>query len=59
MGFTFEGAGTFAVLAGQTVTFHCNSPNLTAALVNSVTLLRRAAPGEPRRTISRFRLTGD
>ncbi|NKE56760.1 hypothetical protein FXN61_07905 [Lentzea sp. PSKA42] len=39
-------AGTFAVLAGQTATFHCNSPNLTAALVNSVTA-RFVPPGSP------------
>ncbi|GLZ30150.1 hypothetical protein Lesp02_23400 [Lentzea sp. NBRC 105346] len=30
-------AGTFTVLAGQTLTFYCSSPNLTTALVNSVT----------------------
>ncbi|MEU0885643.1 hypothetical protein ABZ345_44270 [Lentzea sp. NPDC005914] len=39
-------AGTFAVLAGQTVTFHCNSPGLTTALVNSVTA-RFVPPGSP------------
>lgn len=39
-------AGTFAVLAGQTVTFHCTSPNLTTALVNSVTA-RFVPPGSP------------